>query len=420
MTIKTRTLVALLLSSAFTMTAKAQETNATTGTLGNSQIRFDESAPQRIMPTRYGGRLRKLQETEEPSYELQPAHDDSLHLPTLSATTASPINRYPFGWCSGFNSWALHRGLNVQVGASVFAEFGKGAHRGAGFQENIALMYAMPVTDKLSVAVGGYFNNINYAGNNWREAGLSAVLGYQFNEHWEAYIYAQKSITNNISNRLRYGLYDGYYGGYGMGPFSRSAFGLSPYSMYDIGNFGDRIGATVRYNFVQSRARKLRNYYDGELAALNDRANNLRQEAESEKARADREAALRQKAEQQNSDLQRQLDDCQKSKKAVAATQEHFVQFDHNSSYMSREEMDRLRTFARSVKGEKLSILAEASTPGIQEYNQTLSERRLKRVVKVLLKEGFAPEDLQPQTAIGAKNGKKTFEGRRVTIKVKK
>lgn len=178
--------------------------------------------------------------------------------------------------------------------------------------------------------------------------------------------------------------------------------------------------ATVRYNFVQSRARKLRNYYDGELAALNDRANNLRQEAESEKARADREAALRQKAEQQNSDLQRQLDDCQKSKKAVVATQEHFVQFAHNSSYMSREEMDRLRTFARSVKGEKLSILAEASTPGLREYNQTLSERRLKRVVKVLLKEGFAPEDLQPQTAIGAKNGKKTFEGRRVTIKVKK
>ena len=55
--------------------------------------------------------------------------------------------------------------------------------------------------------------------------------------------------------------------------------------------------ATVRYNFVQSRARKLRNYYDGELAALNDRTNNLRQEADAEKTRADREAALRQKAE---------------------------------------------------------------------------------------------------------------------------
>ncbi|WP_293525083.1 hypothetical protein [Prevotella sp.] len=40
-------------------------------------------------------------------------------------------------------------------------------------------------------------------------------------------------------------------------------------------------------------------------------------------------------------------------------------------------------------------------------------------MVKVLLKEGFAPEDLHPQTAIGSKNGKKTFEGRRVTIKIK-
>ena len=102
----------------------------------------------------------------------------------------------------------------------------------------------MPVTDKLSVAIGGYFNN-------WRDAGLSAVLGYRFNEHWEAYLYGQKSITNNIANRLQYGLYDGYYGGYGMGRFSRNAFGISPYSMYDLGNFGDRIGATLRYNFNQ-------------------------------------------------------------------------------------------------------------------------------------------------------------------------
>ena len=177
--------------------------------------------------------------------------------------------------------------------------------------------------------------------------------------------------------------------------------------------------ATVRYNFVQSRSHKLRNYYDGELAALNDRTNNLRQEADAEKARADRESALRQKAEQQNADLQRQLDDCQKSKKTVVATQEHFVQFAHNSSYMSREEMDRLRSFARSVKGKKLTVVAEASTPGTSDYNQLLSERRMKRVVDVLVKEGFAPQDIQPQVAIGSKEGKKAAEGRRVTIKVK-
>ena len=178
--------------------------------------------------------------------------------------------------------------------------------------------------------------------------------------------------------------------------------------------------ATVRYNFVRSRASKEREFYNEEIAALNDRTNAMRQEAETAMARADREAALRQQAEQQNSDLQRQLNDCRNSKRTVAEAPEHYVQFAHNSSYMSREETDRLRSFARSMKGEKLAILAEASTPGTPEYNQTISERRLERVVKVLLKEGFAPEDLHPQTAIGAQNGKKNFEGRRVTIKVKK
>ena len=44
----------------------------------------------------------------------------------------------------------------------------------------------------------------------------------------------------------------------------------------------------------------------------------------------------------------------------------------------------------------------------------------MKRVVDVLIKEGFAPQDIQPQTAIGSKEGKKAAEGRRVTIKVKK
>ena len=71
------------------------------------------------------------------------------------------------------------------------------------------------------------------------------------------------------------------------------------------------------------------------------------------------------------------------------------------------------------MKGRKLAILAEASTPGTARYNQTLSERRMKRVVKILRKEGFAPEDLHPQTAVGARNGKRNYEGRRVTITVK-
>ena len=205
--------------------------------------RFDDSALQRIMPTRYGGRSRRLMPQEE--------HTDSLNLPEMNQYgQPQDISRYPLGF-GGLYGWGLHKGLNVQLGASVFTQFGKGAHHGVGFQQNIALMYAAPITNKLSVAVGGYLNNINFAGDNWRDAGLQAVLGYRFNDHWEAYVYGQKSITSNINNRLRYSLSDGWYGGGtgGFGGFSQNFYGMPSYSLYDLTNLGDRIGATVRYNF---------------------------------------------------------------------------------------------------------------------------------------------------------------------------
>ena len=177
----------------------------------------------------------------------------------------------------------------------------------------------------------------------------------------------------------------------------------------------------MRYNFVASKASVQRAYYEGELSQLNQRVNALRDEASAEKANANREAALRQQAEKRNDELKRALDDCERSKTTVVeAAPKHYVQFAHNSSYLSKEEVIRLREFARSVKGERLGILAEASTPGTPDYNQAISERRLARVVAILLKEGFAKEDLRPQNAIGAQGGKSTAEGRRVTITVEK
>lgn len=235
----------------FTVTCKAQDVSLNAKDM---PARFDESALQRIMPTRYGGRSRQWREEAMAEAERQSQHQDSLMLPPLNAQgQVDTTCRYPLAF-GGWNSWGLHRGLNVQIGASVFAEFGKGAHSGAGFQQNIALMYAMPINDKLSVAVGGYLNNVNYAGGNWHDAGLSAVMGYRFNEHLEAYIWGQKSINNNVGNRFRYSMYDGYYGGYGFGGygfggFSRNFYGFPSYSAYDLSGIGDRIGATLRYNF---------------------------------------------------------------------------------------------------------------------------------------------------------------------------
>lgn len=251
--------VAMLIFPKASMAQEERDNNS--ANIGsNLSAHFDESAPQRIMPTRYGGRLRKIKEAEEQlaiQQEADRAKNDSLCLPLVNQYgQPESVCRYPWAF-GGWNSWALHKGLNVQLGASVFAQFGKGARSGAGFQQNVALMYATPLTDKLSLAVGGYLNNVNYDGSHYFDAGLSAVLGYRFNDHWEVYVYGQKSITNSFSDHLRYSMYDGYYGGMGnpyMGKYGwlgGGAYGMS-YSMYDICGIGDRLGATVRYNVNNS------------------------------------------------------------------------------------------------------------------------------------------------------------------------
>ena len=174
---------------------------------------------------------------------------------------------------------------------------------------------------------------------------------------------------------------------------------------------------TLRYNFVASRAKVQRTRYEGEIATLGDRLNVLQRKAAEAKELADEAENARRQAEQKNADLQHRLQDCETVKPAVTAAVQpsHFVQFDHNSSFISRAEADRLKAFAQSVRGKKLSLLAEASTPGSDDYNVQLSERRLRHVVEALVKEGFSPEDLHPTTAIGEQNGKPSAEGRRVT-----
>lgn len=182
---------------------------------------------------------------------------------------------------------------------------------------------------------------------------------------------------------------------------------------------------TLRYNLVPSRARVQRAYYEGEISALGARLDALRLEADRSRARADEaEEALR-LAETRNADLQGLLSDCEECRAraeavASAAPASHFVQFDHNSSHVGGAEADRLRAFARSVRGERLALVAEASTPGGEDYNVRLSERRLRRVVEILVGEGLPAGDLRPATAIGARNGKPSAEGRRVTITVVK
>lgn len=131
------------------------------------------------------------------------------------------ISRWTTYGLTGFYDWKLHQGLNMNLGASIFAAFGYNAPSGAGFAQNISGMYALPITQKLSLAFGGYFINANWAGTNLRDAGLNAVLGYHFNEHWEGYLYGQKSL---FKPKITW-----------------------PY--YHMNELGDRLGAAIRYNF---------------------------------------------------------------------------------------------------------------------------------------------------------------------------
>lgn len=152
----------------------------------------------------------------------------------------NPVSMMPFGTYG----YGLHRGLNVSLDLSAFATFGKNLPHKGGFSQNINATYLAPLTKdgKLWIAGGGYFNNTFWGSDSYRDVGLYAILGYRFNEHWEAYVYGQLSVSNNYS---RYGnLYRGY-PNYGWGwPVT----GVMPLG-YGMGAAGANVlGAGVKYN----------------------------------------------------------------------------------------------------------------------------------------------------------------------------
>ena len=163
--------------------------------------------------------------TAEPVGDLRSSIDslpnDSLHLPRLNWRGQMPYSVYPYwGWMSVPGYWTLHEGLNMSLSASVFASWGDSKYQGTGFSQDISAMYAMPLSKRLSLAMGGFFSNVSFDHGALRYGGLSAVLNYRFNDHWEAYLYGQKSLVE--TNRQM--------------------------PWWGMGNIGDRIGAGVIYH----------------------------------------------------------------------------------------------------------------------------------------------------------------------------
>lgn len=155
------------------------------------------------------------------------------------------------------NGWGLHKGLNLSIDLSVFATFGKHAPHWGGFTQTINATYLTPLTkdNKLWMALGTYINNINYGSDNFHDGGVYGMLGYKFNEHWEAFVYGQVSVANNYNSIYnRYAGYGPYgYRGYGYGPFGYGMYpgawgmGVMP-GGYGMGAAGANVlGAGVRY-----------------------------------------------------------------------------------------------------------------------------------------------------------------------------
>ena len=168
---------------------------------------------------------------------------------------------YPYwgyGW--GFNTWRLHKGLNVNLSASVFANLGNGYGHGAGFVQDVSLMYVTNLSKKATLAVGGYINNVTYSGSNYTTAGVNALFNYRFNDHWSAYFFVQKAFNSGNFAPWAIGNYaiDGYamglspmYWGSGFFPYMSSAYGMPMYK------FMDRIGGGVSYQWGKHKQNSL-------------------------------------------------------------------------------------------------------------------------------------------------------------------
>lgn len=156
-------------------------------------------------------------EAQEQNDVLMP--DTTFSLPPL--TYRGTIATYPYlGGFTGLANWDLHPGLNASLSASAI--FGLGRNSSSGFANSVAVMYAGQLMPKLSFSIGGYSSFLDYGRHQMKDAGFSAMLNYRFDEHWEAAVFAQKSV---------------------MQPR------MPMQNMWWLGaDFGDKIGAMVKYN----------------------------------------------------------------------------------------------------------------------------------------------------------------------------
>lgn len=177
-------------------------------------------------------------------------------------------------------------------------------------------------------------------------------------------------------------------------------------------------GLTLSYNFLGKKMPTSKQKYEDALARLNQ----LQRDCDERNAALDKALQDQDKLNKQlrgeNDDLQKKL----KEQQAAARKTDHVVYFPCNKTFLTGEEMLRLDKFAAQMKQNpdlKLEIVGEASSDGVVEKNQTLSEGRLKTVIDYLTNQGVDASRIVTTSAIGDTKAEPKAEYRRVSISTK-
>ncbi len=176
---------------------------------------------------------------------IQPAHESR---PAAFRSVASTDSIGPGAVWEPYAMWpwGLHRGLNLQLGLSAFITPGHDAPHSGGFTQSLSAAYLTPVTKdgRLWMLAGAQMNNINWGSDNYRDAGLYAMVGYRFNEHWQAYAYGRLSLADNYSS-----YYNRYYG-CGLMPYGAYMpwFSSMNYGLGSMAPGANTVGAGVVYS----------------------------------------------------------------------------------------------------------------------------------------------------------------------------
>lgn len=110
--------------------------------------------------------------------------------------TDAAIGYFPdFYYGVGVGLWNLHEGFNASLNMSVCASFGKHRFPGVGFGTGVSAMYAHRLTERLMMAVGGFYDRMSWGSFNENRVGMNLMFGYQLTDRVSVYAYGSKAFT---------------------------------------------------------------------------------------------------------------------------------------------------------------------------------------------------------------------------------